>query len=139
MPGLIFAFCAVVAYLALQLDRAPPIVIGEAMQPRSFPIFLIGLIAVLNADPDLAAGERQRDAAKCAAAADLAQHGLMAVFYVLATYVDLFVGLAVVIFVMCIVWGERRCGWPGWWRSSRRHRSSFCSTSFSGSASRAAS
>ena len=49
VPALIFVFCAVVSYVALHLDTAPPIVIGEAMQPRSFPIFLMVLIAVLNA------------------------------------------------------------------------------------------
>ncbi|MGI9522662.1 MAG: hypothetical protein ACR2PG_13540, partial [Hyphomicrobiaceae bacterium] len=49
VPGIIFAFCAVVIYVALQLDTAPAIVIGEAMQPRSFPIFLMALIAILNA------------------------------------------------------------------------------------------
>ena len=33
---------------------------------------------------------------------------LMGLFYVLTTYVDMFLGLAVVIFIMSLVWGERR-------------------------------
>jgi putative tricarboxylic transport membrane protein len=33
---------------------------------------------------------------------------LMVVFYVITTYADMFLALAVVIFLMCIVWGERR-------------------------------
>ncbi|MGI9522945.1 MAG: tripartite tricarboxylate transporter TctB family protein, partial [Hyphomicrobiaceae bacterium] len=33
---------------------------------------------------------------------------LMVVFYVLTHYVDMIIALMVVIFVMCIVWGERR-------------------------------
>ena len=36
VPAVIFAFCAVVIHLALHLDEAPAIVIGEAMQPRQF-------------------------------------------------------------------------------------------------------
>ena len=108
VPGVIFAFCAVVTYLALQLDRAPPIVIGDAMQPRSFPMFLVGLIAVLNLIllGQLMSGARMPEVRQ--PPQTWLSMALMVVFYGLATYVDLFAALAVVIFIMCIVWGERR-------------------------------
>jgi len=32
----------------------------------------------------------------------------MLVFYGLTTYLDMFLALAVVMFIMCLVWGERR-------------------------------
>ena len=32
----------------------------------------------------------------------------MVVFYLITTYADMFLALMVVIFIMCIVWGERR-------------------------------
>ena len=47
VPGVIFAFCAIVTWFALQFDEAPEIVVGPAMQPRSFPIFLAVIIALL--------------------------------------------------------------------------------------------
>lgn len=108
VPAILFAFCGVVVYLALQLDTAPPIVIGEAMQPRSFPIFLMLLIAVLNAMLiwQLLSGDRIPHLHQ--PPQTWISMVLMAVFYVLTTYVDLFVALAVVMFVMALVWGERR-------------------------------
>lgn len=108
VPALIFAFCGVVTYFALQLDTAPAIVIGEAMQPRSFPIFLMGLIALLNAVLiyQLVCGQRMPHPRQ--APQTWITMLLMIVFYGLTTYVDMFVGLMVVIFIMCLVWGERR-------------------------------
>lgn len=108
VPGLIFLFCAAVVYLALHLDKAPPIVIGEAMQPRSFPIFLMVLIALLNAFLiwQMANGNAMPRVSQ--PPTTWISMALMLVFYVLTTYVDMFVALIVVIFVMCLVWGERR-------------------------------
>jgi putative tricarboxylic transport membrane protein len=108
VPALIFTFCAFVAYIALQLDTAPPIVIGPAMQPRSFPIFLVALIALLNVILiwQLATGARMPHPRQ--PPQTWISMALMGLFYVLTTYVDMFLGLAVVIFIMSLVWGERR-------------------------------
>lgn len=108
VPGVIFVFCAIVIYLALQFDRAPEIVIGEAMQPRSFPIFLMVLIAVLNAVLiwQMVSGNPMPQVSQ--PPATWLSMALMVVFYGLTTYVDLFVALVVVIFVMALFWGERR-------------------------------
>ena len=105
VPGLIFAFCAIVVYVALQLDTAPPIVIGTAMQPRSFPIFLMALIAVLNVVLiwQIISGNPMPEVRQ-----PPATWVSMGVFYVLTTYVDILIALIVVIFTMCLVWGERR-------------------------------
>lgn len=108
VPAVIFAVCAAVVYFALQLDTAPAIIIGEAMQPRSFPIFLMVLIGVLNIAliAQLLRGSRMPNPKH--AAQTWVTMALMAVFYLLTLYVDLFVGLMVVIFVMALAWGERR-------------------------------
>jgi putative tricarboxylic transport membrane protein len=108
IPAIIFVFCTGVTYLALQLDTAPPIVIGEAMQPRSFPIFLMVLIAVLNVVlifQILNGNPMPRVSQPPQTWVSIV---LMFVFYALTTYVDMFLALIVVIFTMCIVWGERR-------------------------------
>ena len=108
VPAVIFAFCAAVTWLALHLDTAPAIVIGEAMQPRSFPMFLMALIAVLNVILiwQLVAGNRMPRVSQ--PVPTWASMGLMVVFYLITTYADLFLALALVIFAMCLVWGERR-------------------------------
>ncbi|MGI9424772.1 MAG: tripartite tricarboxylate transporter TctB family protein [Hyphomicrobiaceae bacterium] len=108
VPTVVFAFCAVVTYVALQFDTAPPIVIGEAMQPRSFPIFLMGLIAVLNAVLIFQLLSGSRMAVPRQPPQTWISIVLMMVFYVITTYADMFLALMIVIFVMCIVWGERR-------------------------------
>ena len=96
-----------VAFFTLQLDTAPAIVIGEAMQPRSFPIFLTALIALLNAllVYQLVNGSRMPRLRQ--SPQTWITMLLMIVFYGLTTYVDMFVGLIVVIFVMSLAWGER--------------------------------
>jgi hypothetical protein len=33
---------------------------------------------------------------------------LFIIFYLLTVYLDMFIGIAVVMFVMCLLWGERR-------------------------------
>jgi len=108
VPAIVFAFCAGVTYVALHLDTAPPIIIGEAMQPRSFPIFLMGLIAFLNVILIYQFFSGSRMPHPRQAPQTWLTMLLMIVFYALTTYVDMFVGLMVVIFVMSIVWGERR-------------------------------
>ncbi len=108
VPLVIFAFCAMVTYLALQFDTAPEIVIGEAMQPRSFPIFLAGLIALLNIFLIVQFFGGSRMPHPRQPPQTWLSMALMAVFYVLTTYIDMFLALAVVIFIMSLVWGERR-------------------------------
>ena len=108
VPTVIFALCAIVTYLATQLDTAPPIIIGEAMQPRSFPIFLMVLIAILNVFLiiQLLGGIRMPHPHH--APQTWSSMLLMAAFYVITTYVDMFIALTVVIFAMSLLWGERR-------------------------------
>ena len=126
MPAVIFAFCAVVVFFALQLDTALAIVIVEAMQPRSFPIFLMALIALLNAllVYQLVNGSwlpRPRQSPQT-----WITMLLMIVFYGLTTYVDMFVGLLVVIFAMSLAWGSRVVVWRHWSLSSRQLTFSSC-------------
>jgi len=110
VPAAIFLFCGVVTYLSTTFEEALPLIVGHSMQPRVFPIFLMAVIAVLN----LAliarlirtpASRRDWEPYQTWATAVL-----LGVFYVLTEAVDMMAALVVVMFALCMVWGERR--WP---------------------------
>ena len=108
IPGILAAFSVAVIWASLQLELSPPMIVGDSMQPRAFPIFLmlvnLVLIAILTVHQ-----LRTRPAA--VEIEDVPTRGsmiLMAVFFALTTWLDLFIGIAVVMFLMCWLWGERR-------------------------------
>ena len=108
VPSIIFIFCGVVAYLTTTFDKAADIIVGHAMQPRNFPLFLMAVIALLNIVlivQLLRSPPPQRRAIPYRTWLSVT---LFAVFYVVASYVDMFIALAIVVFSMCVVWGERR-------------------------------
>ena len=49
VPGVITAFSVAVIWAALQLDLSPPMIVGDSMQPRVFPILLMAINLVLAA------------------------------------------------------------------------------------------
>lgn len=108
IPALITAFSLVVIWASLQLDESPPMIVGDSMQPRAFPMFLMAinllLVAVLSIQfyrhpPRKVPLERYPTWGSIA---------LLPLFYVLTVYADMFIGIAVVMFLMCMLWGERR-------------------------------
>ena len=108
VPLVITTISAVIIYLALQLDLSPPMIVGDSMQPRSFPIFLMALNLILTAI--LA---RQFHRAPPAYPEPIKRTtwismALMVVFYGLTVSADMFIGIAVVMFLMSLAWGERR-------------------------------
>lgn len=110
IPLLITVFAVVVIVLSLQLDESPPMIVGDSMQPRAFPIFLmiltlvlVGLLVMQNRKTPPAAIELEPFATWGSIA-------LMAVFYGLTKYVDFFIAIAAVICGLSLLWGERR-----WW------------------------
>lgn len=110
IPALIAAACAVVAYLTTTFDKAADIIVGHAMQPRNFPLFLTGLVMVLNAVLVWQIVRRPPRPAAREPVQTWVTMALLALFFLLAGFVDMFLGLMVVAFAMCLVWGERR-----WW------------------------
>ncbi len=108
VPAVIAAFSVVVIWAALQLELSPPMIVGESMQPRAFPIFLMAVNLVLVAVLVL---QIVREPPKPVPFEPFATWGsilLMPVFYALTVWLDMFIGIAVVMFVMCLLWGERR-------------------------------
>jgi len=110
VPGIIAVFSVIVIWASLQLELSPPMIVGESMQPRAFPIFLmvINLLLVAVLSYQL---YRTRPAPARVVFEDFptwGSIGLLALFYPLTVYLDMFIGIAVVMFLMCLLWGERR-------------------------------
>jgi len=97
----------VIIYLALQLKLSPPMIVGDSMQPRSFPIFLMVLNLILTA---ILAVQIYRNPPKEPAPIlriTWLTMVLMVLFYALTVSIDMFVAISVVMFLMSLVWGQR--------------------------------
>ena len=108
IPGIVAAFSVAVIWAALQLDVSPPMIVGHSLQPRVFPILLmvinLGLAVFLVV-------QYRRSPPKPVPLEGLCTWGsiaLFVLFYPLTVYLDMLIGIAVVMFVMCLLWGERR-------------------------------
>lgn len=108
VPAIIAGFSVVVIWASLQLELSPPMIVGDSMQPRAFPIFLmvvnLALVAVLVT-------QMIRQPPRPIPLEPWATWGsmlLVPVFYGLTVWLDMFIGIAVVMFALCLLWGERR-------------------------------
>lgn len=110
VPVIIFIFCIVVAALTTTFDKAPDLFVGKGMQPRNFPLFLVSVMAALN----LALVYRTFKNSTPSAARDPLQRqtwatlGLMVMFVLVTSYADMMLAIALMVFAMCLLWGERR-------------------------------
>lgn len=108
VPAVIAVFSVAVIRASLQLDLSPPMIVGESMQPRAFPIFLMVVNLVLVA---VLVTQMVRRPPKPMPLEPWATWGsmlLVPVFYGLTVWLDMFIGIAVVMFALCLLWGERR-------------------------------
>jgi hypothetical protein len=108
IPGLITAFSLAVIWASLQLELSPSMIVGDSMQPRVFPILLMVINLVLAA---LLAVQYQAKPPKKMRREGLQTWGTIAlfvIFYPLTVYLDMLIAIAVVMFAMCLLWGERR-------------------------------
>ena len=108
IPAIIAFLSVVVIFASMQLEESPPMIVGDGMQPRAFPIFLMVLNLLLVAALTV---QIMRDPPAAVRREGFATWGtmlLLAAFYFLATYLDLFIGIAIVMFCLCMLWGERR-------------------------------
>ena len=108
VPGVITVFSFIVIYISLQLDLSPPMIVGESMQPRVFPIFLMIINLILVGLMTFQFYQSPPDSIPLEPFQTWGTIILLVVFYAMTTGVDFFVAIAVVMFLMCILWGEKR-------------------------------
>lgn len=108
VPIVLTVVSFVIIYLALQLDLSPPMIVGDSMQPRSFPIFLMVLNLILTALLAYQIHKTPPKQPEPLQRATWLSMVLMVLFYGLTVSADMFIGIAVVMFLMSLAWGERR-------------------------------
>lgn len=97
----------IIIYLALQLDTSPPLIIGDSMQPRSFPIFLMILNLVLTMVLARQMWTMPAEEHASVALPTWLSIVVMILFCVTTIYADMFLALPLAMFALALVWGER--------------------------------
>jgi uncharacterized membrane protein len=108
VPAVLAVFSAAVIWLSLQLDISPPMIVGKSMQPRSFPIFLMVLNLILVAFLTVQIYRSPPAELKAAPFATWGSILIMCLFYILTVTLDMFIGIALSMFLLALLWGERR-------------------------------
>jgi len=108
IPGIIAAFSLAVIWASLQLELSPEMIVGDSMQPRVFPIFLMVINLVLLVIFAVQLQKQRPERVPLEPFRTWGSLALLGVFYLLTVSLDMFIGIAVVMFLMCLLWGERR-------------------------------
>ena len=108
VPGFISVFSLSVIWAALQLDISPPMIVGDSMQPRVFPIFLMIINLILSAFLAIQYRNNAPQIIHRESYHTWLTIVLFVVFYFATVYLDMFIAIAIVLFCMCLLWGERR-------------------------------
>ena len=108
IPLFLTVFSIIIIGISLQLDTSPEMIVGDSMQARSFPIFLMVLNLILISVLTFQYKTNNPEPVKLEKFPTWGSMGLFFIFYLLTVYTDMFIGIFVVIFLMSILWGERR-------------------------------
>ncbi|MGA0411326.1 MAG: tripartite tricarboxylate transporter TctB family protein [Candidatus Puniceispirillales bacterium] len=109
IPLFLTLFSLVVIYLSLQLETSPQMIVGDSMQARSFPIFLMILNLILTGILSYQFSKTYPKEVKLEKFPTWSSILLFLLFYILVTISgDLFVAIPVVMFLMGIVWGQKK-------------------------------
>jgi hypothetical protein len=108
VPLFLAIFSFVVIAIALQLDTSPEMIVGDSMQARSFPIFLMILNLILVAVLTLQFYKNHPNPIPLERFPTWGSMILFFVFYLLTVFTDMFIGIFIVMFLMCVLWGEKK-------------------------------
>ena len=83
-------------------------IVGDSMQPRVFPIFLMIINLILSAFLAIQYRNNSPKIIQRESYHTWLTIALFVVFYFVTVYIDMFIAIAIVLFCMCLLWGERR-------------------------------
>ena len=108
IPSIIAAFSVAVIYAALQLELSPAMIVGDSMQPRVFPILLMVINLFLAGCLAFQYWTRLPKKIHWEGLQTWGSIALWLIFYPITGYIDMLIAIAVIMFAMCLLWGERR-------------------------------
>ena len=108
IPLFLTVFSIIIIGISLQLDTSPEMIVGDSMQARSFPIFLMILNLILISVLTFQYKKNNPHPIKLEKFPTCGSMGLFFIFYLLTIYTDMFIGIFVVMLLMGLLWGEKR-------------------------------
>ena len=108
VPGILALFSVMIIYLAMQLKLSPAMIVGHSMQPRSFPIFLMVINLILIAVLIWQISKSPPKPIELEGPTTWISVGSFVLFYIITVYLDFFIAISAVMFLLCYSWGEKR-------------------------------
>ena len=109
IPLFLTLFSFVVIYLSLQLDTSPEMIVGDSMQARSFPIFLMIINLLLVGILSLQFYKTYPKEIEMEKFPTWSSMLLFLIFYIIILISgDMFVAIPIVMFLMGLTWGQKK-------------------------------
>jgi hypothetical protein len=105
---LLALFSIAILLISLQLDISPEMIVGDSMQARSFPIFLMAINLILISVLFLQFFKNYPEKIELEIFTTWFSMFLFLLFYFLTITTDMFIGITVCMFLMGYTWGEKR-------------------------------
>ena len=109
IPLFLTLFSFAVIYLSLQLDTSPEMIVGDSMQARSFPIFLMVINLLLVGILSLQFYKTYPKEVELEKFPTWSSMLLFLIFYIIILISgDMFVAIPIVMFLMGLTWGQKK-------------------------------
>jgi len=108
VPIFLAFFSVAVILISLQLDISPEMIVGDSMQARTFPIFLMAVNLTLIAVLSFQFYKNYPKRIELEHFPTWFSMFLFLLFYFLTVTTDMFIGITVCMFLMGYTWGEKR-------------------------------
>ena len=109
IPLFLTLFSFVVIYLSLQLDTSPEMIVGDSMQARSFPIFLMVINLLLVGILTFQFYKTYPKEVELEKFPTWSSMLLFLIFYIIIFISgDMFVAIPIVMFLMGLTWGQKK-------------------------------
>jgi putative tricarboxylic transport membrane protein len=107
-PIFLALFSIAIILISAQLDTSPEMIVGDSMQARSFPIFLMAINLILISVLFLQFFKNYPEKIELEIFTTWFSMFLFLLFYFLTITTDMFIGITVCMFLMGYTWGEKR-------------------------------
>ena len=109
IPLFLTLFSFVVIYLSLQLETSPEMIVGDSMQARSFPIFLMVINLLLVGILSLQFYKTYPKEIEIEKFPTWSSMLLFVIFYIIILISgDMFVAIPIIMFLMGLTWGQKK-------------------------------